>query len=257
MHKILFSKKLTKQDHLNILKSLLIFTNTIAFLLYAFLRLLFISTPIELSDDVIAIFKTLMVGTSAALSISAILLVTEFIDRMLSQRKFSPYPALKYAGVAILTIVIFFLSSCKTQMISGVHKDLNTGMLTTYENLETQKTVLVMNNEVLNHTDIPLGENFALINDDVKGLVEKDGMVSAGCKLVITDKNGNQVLNEPDLFKGEDVFLKEKAKSLKCTISTGKPMDWDESYYVAVTFWDKYGNGKIENNFSVRMIDIP
>lgn len=257
MHRILFSKKLTKQDHVRIVKSLLIFTNITALLLYGFLRILFYNTPISATDDMIALLKTIMVGSAAALLLYSLLLMIELIDYIVSQKRPSPYPVVKYAGVAIITMFIFYLVGCKAEYHAGIHKDLNTGMVTSYENLEPASTLLVMNNEVLNHTDIPLGENFILINDDVKGLVEKDGKVSAGCKLVITDKNGKNVLTEPDLFKGEDVFLKEKAKCLKCTISTGKPMDWDENYDVAVTFWDKFGDGKIENKFKVRMIDIP
>ncbi|MBS1742924.1 MAG: hypothetical protein JST81_07770 [Bacteroidetes bacterium] len=257
MYKILFSKQLTKKDHIRIISSLLLFTNTTAILLYAFLRLLFIETPITLAEDAIGLLKTLSVGTASALGIYALLLLTELAEMLINRRKFNVYAYLRYATIAVFGILMFYLAGCNAQYHAGIHKDVNTGMVTSYENLEPGNTLLVMNNEVLNHTDIPLGENFILINDDVKGLTEKNGKVSAGCKLVITDKNGREILSEPDLFKGDDVFLKENAKSLKCTISTGKPMDWEEKYDVAVTFWDKYGNGKIENKFKVRMIDIP
>jgi hypothetical protein len=40
-------------------------------------------------------------------------------------------------------------------------------------------------------------------------------------------------------------------------VSTGKPMQWEEKYDVAVTFWDKFGDGKIENKVTIRSIDIP
>jgi hypothetical protein len=257
MYKILFSKKLTTKDHLGILKSLFIFVNITALLLYAFLRLLFYSTPIPVSDEIIALAKTFMIGSLSAIGISALLVIIDIIDFLINKNKLNLYPVLKYSGVGIFTMVIFHLAGCRAQVLAGMHKDLNTGMVTSYQNIEPGSTLLVMNNEILNHTDIPLGENFILINDDVKGLVEKNGNVSAGCKLLITDKSGKTILNEPDLFKGEDIFLKEKARSLKCTISTGKPMNWDENYDVTVTFWDKYGDGKIENKFSLRMIDLP
>jgi len=44
---------------------------------------------------------------------------------------------------------------------------------------------------------------------------------------------------------------------LKCTVSTGESMKWEEKYNVAVNFWDKNGNGKIENKVTIRMIDLP
>jgi hypothetical protein len=43
-----------------------------------------------------------------------------------------------------------------------------------------------MNNEVLNHTDIPVGESFILANDNIKGTVVENGKVSVGCSLQIS-----------------------------------------------------------------------
>jgi len=57
-------------------------------------------------------------------------------------------------------------------------KDFNTGLTTTYSG---EKVFIVMNDEVIGHTDIPLGEKFTIINDKLKGLKEKDGKVSVGC----------------------------------------------------------------------------
>ncbi len=257
MNKILSSGKLTTADHLRIFKGIFIATNGTALLLFFFLRILFYNTPITLKEDMAALLNTLMIGTVVAIGLYTILLIIEIADHIFSKKKIRLYPALQVAGISLFSLLLVYLSSCNNAVLSGVHKDLNTGVTTNYKNMEPGSTVLVMNNEVLNHTDIPLGENFVLINDDVKGLVEKDGKVSAGCELTITDKQGKQLLHEADLFKGEDIFLKENARALKCTISTGKPMNWEEHYDVAVTFWDKYGSGKIENKFSVRMIDIP
>jgi hypothetical protein len=123
--------------------------------------------------------------------------------------------------------------------------------------METEKVLLVMNNEVLNHTDIPLGESFLLVNDGIRGMQVKNGKVTVGCSLKISDQKGKVLMEEKDLFAGHDVFEEKDAKMLKCTVGTGKPMEWEEKYNVAVTFWDKNGNGKIENNVIIRCIDIP
>jgi hypothetical protein len=64
-------------------------------------------------------------------------------------------------------------------------------------------------------------------------------------------------MNEPDLFKGKDLLKKEDARMLRCTISTGEPMEWEELYTAEVRFWDKFGKGSITNTVTVRMIDIP
>lgn len=257
MNKIFSSGKLTKADHVRIFKGIFIASNATALLLFIFLRILFYNTPITLEEDMLALLNTLIIGSVVALGLYMILLIIEIADHIFSKKEMRLLPALQVVGISIFSILLVYLSSCNVGVVSGVHKDFNTGVTTHYKNMEAGKTLLIMNNEVLNHTDIPLGENFILINDEVKGLVEKDGKVSAGCELNIKDKQGNQLLHEADLFKGEDVFLKENATALKCTISTGKPMKWEELYDVTVTFWDKYGTGKLENKFSIRVIDIP
>jgi hypothetical protein len=257
MNRILSSKTLSIKDHFRIFKTCFIVTNAASLLIFVFLRLLFYNNNIPVMEDLTDILKTLLTGTVIAMVLSSLLLIVEIADYLFTSKKAIVYAPVKYAVLAAFTLIIFLLASCKTKILQGIHKDLNTGITTTYKNMEPEKTLLVMNNEVLNHTDIPLGENFMLINDGVQGLVEKEGKVAIGCRLSIADKQGQKILEEPDLFKDGGVYSKEKARSLKCTISTGNPMKWDEHYDVSVVFWDKNGSGKIENNFSVRMIDIP
>ncbi len=164
-------------------------------------------------------------------------------------------PMIQSLGIALFTS---FLLACSGQPMVGVNKDMNTGMVTTYSKLKPEETVLVMNEEKLGHTQIPLGENFVVINNKVKGLVVKDNKVSIGCSLVISDSNGKELMHEEDLFKDNGGIYNEKdAEHLRCTVSTGKPMEYEKSYNVAVRFWDKYGSGSIENKFSIEIIDLP
>jgi hypothetical protein len=53
------------------------------------------------------------------------------------------------------------------------------------------------------------------------------------------------------------VFDAQDATYLKCTVSTGQPMAWEEKYTVQATFWDKYGDGRITNEVVIRAIDMP
>lgn len=114
-----------------------------------------------------------------------------------------------------------------------------------------------MNDEVLNHTDIPVGESFILANDFIKGITVEDGKVAVGCSLQITDTSGKVILDEKDIFKNGGVYYEEEAQLLKCTVSTGSPMEAEEYYDVAVKFWDKKGIGFINNKVRVHMIDMP
>ena len=69
---------------------------------------------------------------------------------------------------------------------------------------------------------------------------------------------GKELLREEDLLKDNSGIYDEKdAEYLKCTVSTGKPMEYDKKYNVVVRFWDKYGSGSIENKFAIDIIDLP
>lgn len=221
---------------------------------YAWVRALLFEARFSLADDGIVILKAIGTGWMLILSIRLawhlLLATAEKIQAMSMQSFMKTQWAIKILVVIILSGVLF---ACNAQV--GVNKNLNTGMVTSYKGISTEETKMIMNDEELNHTDIPIGESFVIVNDNVKGLTVKDGKVSVGCSLTITDKTGKVLLSEPDLFKGHDVF--EKADRLRCTVSTGSPMKWEEKYNVHVVFTDKYGTGKIENDVTIRMIDIP
>lgn len=225
---------------------------------YALARLIFFEVRLSFREDFSPLVKIILTGW---LAVSIFNCVFHIIHKLSPQIRYT-LMRFKFAPIRRqFIIVVLFLSvliyACNGQSPIGVSKDLNTGLTTKYNGIKPGKTFLVMNEEVLNHNDIPIGESFQLINDQVEGLVEKDGKVSIGCALKITDKEGTVLLDNADLFKGKDLFEKKDARMLRCTINTGEPMEWEELYDVSVTFWDKYGKGKIENTVKIRMIDIP
>lgn len=232
-----------------------IVTTAIALVLYGFFRLLFIDFRISVTEDLYNLLS--LSGTAALISVCifAVYLFTEFADYRLKQPlkwKWS------YVSVPVVIIVVsLVLASCGSSPVTGFKKNLNTGMVTNYKGLTTENATLIMNNEELNHTDIPLGEAFVLLNSGVNGFTLKDNKAKVGCALKISDKKGNILLNEPDLFKGNDSFSSKDAANLRCTISTGAPMESEEHYDVEVVFSDKQGTGTIENKFTIRAIDMP
>lgn len=56
--------------------------------------------------------------------------------------------------------------------------------------MEPEWVFLLMNEGVLNPKDIPLGEKFLEINENVKGPTEKNGKISIGCSLKMNDQKG-------------------------------------------------------------------
>ena len=224
---------------------------------YAWVRALLFEDPFSLRADAVVLMKT--IGTAWLIMITIrliwyiIVAIGENVRRLNLHTLFETRWTMKLSAVILLSTTLY---GCNGQN-SGISKDLNTGMITSYNGLTTTESKIIMNGEVLNHTDIPIGESFVITNEKVKGLTVKNNKVSVGCSLRITDKNGKILLSSSDLFKDNDVFEKEKVDYLKCTVNTGKPMKWEEMYDVSVVFSDKYGKGKIENKVRIRMIDIP
>lgn len=228
---------------------------------YAWARLIFFEVPLSFSEDIPHLLRMSLTGWMLMSAFMGCYEAAKWvtINQRLPRLPQIPFRRMAIWRPALLLIVLcsLLLFACNGQVVTGVNKDLGTGLTTSYTGIKPARSMLVMNDEVLNHNDIPIGESFQLINDQVDGLVEKDGKVSVGCSLRITDKNGKVIMDQPDLFKSKDVFEKKDARMLRCTISTGEPMEWEELYDVKVVFWDKFGTGKIENTVTIRMIDIP
>lgn len=239
-------------------RMLLVICNTAGIFIYGFLHFLFFDFPFETINELKIVAKIIATASCFALSVSLLVLLCDAAEVLVRSKKAKLAPMLTKTLSAAAVLLVIFLLSCNGPIISaGIKKDFNTGMSSSYTGMEPAKVFLVMNGEELSHTDIPLGESFLLINDGINGIVVKDGKVKVGCSLSITDQQGKVLLDEKDLFAGHDEFAEKDAKMLKCTVSTGEPMKWEEKYNVAVTFWDKNGTGKIENKVTIRSIDIP
>ena len=216
-------------------------------------------------NSALAVINTFLLyfypGLSTAIPQARVYLKTISAASIIGSNKMNQF-LLKTARMNHISILLFVLLSvciisCQSHTSAGIKKDLSTGLKTEYKNIEPEEAMLVMNDEVLNNNDIPLGNQFAIVNKSVKGLTEKEGKISLGCSLLITDMKGNVILSEPDLFKDNGTVDAEKSAYLKCTVSTGKPMEWKEKYNVKTGFWDKWGDGKITNEVTIRMNDIP
>ena len=226
--------------------------------IFAWLRLIFFEVPFSLQEDAVTLAKVVVTGWLMVIGIKGAFYALLGVCELVRSRSLRPLFEKRWVALFVATIVLSAIfASCDAQAHAGIKKDFNTGLTASYKGIEPGEVHLVMNEEVLNHTDIPIGESFWLVNKNVKGLTVKEGNISVGCSLVITDKSGKKLLEAADLFSGKDVFAKENANYLKCIVNTGKPMEWEEKYKVVATFWDKYGTGKIVNTVTIRAIDIP
>lgn len=232
-----------------------------ALLICVFFGLLVYSHPFFLLTDVKVTGAIALTVLGIAGSLFLLDRCLAFVEAFLYRRAGNQGPLLAIlATVGLLAFTGCDQTTVSTKVKGVVQGTVNhpaTGMTATYRNMEAEEIKLVMNDEVLGHTDIPLGEKFYIINEGVKGLIDKEGMVSIGCSLQITDEQGNVIMDEPDLFSGNDIFKKEEATFLRCAVSTGRPMETEYYYTVRAKFWDKYGDGFIANTVRIRAIDIP
>jgi hypothetical protein len=147
--------------------------------------------------------------------------------------------------------------SCDKIPQTGIINNVTNGVTTTYKNLKPEEVLKVMNDEVVQHDQVVLGESLEVITNKVTGFTERDGRVSVGGELKVMDHSGKVLLHIDDLFDPERTFHRDSISFLRCTVSTGAPMKYNESYDVEIRYWDKFGDGEIVNEFTMEIIDVP
>lgn len=242
-------KNITQSFYLALLFSLTV---------YLWVRILLFDIPFTIAEDGSIVIKMLFtcwaIIVSCRLGFNSLYFIA--LNRQQILNGSIPVKNKLLQLVTGITIVAF-LTGCNGRIAVGIKKDLNTGMTTNYNGISIEDSKIIMNDEVLNHTDIPIGESFVIVNEGIEGLTVKDDKVAVGCSLEIIDENGKVLLSEPDLFKDVNAFNKDSVQYLRCAVNTGAPMQWEENYIVKTVFTDKYGTGRIENEVMIRMIDVP
>ena len=157
----------------------------------------------------------------------------------------------------LIFLLPIFTIACDNIPQTGMIKDITSHITTNYTNIKPEEVFIYMNEERCNHNQIPLGHEFQLVNNKIKGLKVKDGKVSVGGSMKISDKKGKVLLEIKDLFGENNVFEKDSVTFLRATISTGSPMEYDSLYDVTINYWDNYGTGTLENKMEIEIIDLP
>jgi hypothetical protein len=254
-----FNGQFNAAMHFRLFSKLLKCCLAISITVYVLVHLILFDIPFEWPDEIYTLAKILLTGSIFASIISSIIIIADLLDMIFKKRhsfELKPVPVKRIAIMMLLLIAV--VSACSAQEpATGMVKDITTGLSASYKNIKPGKVLLVMNDEIIHHTDIPLGESFYLVNNNIKGLTVKEGKVAVGCALTIKNKAGKTLLHSDDLFNRNDTFKKDSVSFLRCKVSTGNPMKWEEKYYVTVIFWDKYGTGRIENKVAIRCIDLP
>lgn len=139
--------------------------------------------------------------------------------------------------VSVMLMVLF--SSC--QYSKGVKHSLATGLTSKYNGFAVEDVYLADGDgNALKSNQVPLGSTVMVIADGVENYQVKDGRVYPGCTIVLTGKNGEELLNVPDAFADmKDGKDQNEASVLKAYLNTGSPMEVGKTYHVYVRFYDK------------------
>ncbi len=146
---------------------------------------------------------------------------------------------MKKGSLLTFVVFLFILSSCNFS--KGVKKDLATGLSASYNGFGIEDIYLAdANGNRLSNNKIPMGAKLAIVSTGVKYYAVKDGKAYPGCRIVLTDKAGKEVINLPDAFSDMVNGTPEnEASTLQATLNTGNPMIAGETYHLAVRFFDK------------------
>jgi predicted small secreted protein len=141
--------------------------------------------------------------------------------------------------VSIFLAVLFLITSCNFS--KGVKKDLSTGLSTSYNGFAVEDVYLMDSAENrLNSNSISLGNVVLIRATGVENFQEKDGKAFPGCSILLTDKDGKEVLNIKDAYAElKDGVPVTDAKTLTASVTTGNPMVAGETYHLTTTFFDK------------------
>ena len=140
-----------------------------------------------------------------------------------------------------IPVVLTLLFGMSCNFSQGVKKDLNTGLTTNYKGFRIDDCFLADEaGNKLSSNKVDMGTTLFIVATGVSNYKEKNGRVYPGCKVVLTDASGKELLNLPDAFADmKDGFKPEEATRLSARLSTGDPMQKGGNYNLKAVFFDK------------------
>ena len=149
------------------------------------------------------------------------------------------------------------LYACSGGFSKGVKKDLSTGLSTSWNGFAVDDVYLTVDDSKLSSNKVTLGKVVKIIANGVGNHKVKEGRVFPGCSILLTDKNGKELLNLADAFADiKDGFESDKAGMLTATLNTGTPMVVGQTYHLKTRFYDKLNKeSEIVSNVDLVMND--
>jgi len=146
-------------------------------------------------------------------------------------------------------LTVMFLSACNFS--AGTKKDLTTGLSYSYNGFGVTEVYFVDADNIPKGTnEVELNSEVAIVVQGIENYTLVDEKAYPGMSLYVTDKNGNQIIAESDMFESNIGYSAEDASVLRGTITIGEPMVAGETYRTELKIWDK---NKPENTIAVSL----
>lgn len=146
-------------------------------------------------------------------------------------------------------ITVTLLTACSFS--AGTKKDLTTGLSYSYNGFNVSEVYFVdSDNLPKGSSEVELNSQVAIVVQGIENYMLVNDKAYPGMSLYVTDKNGNQVIGEADMFESNIGYSAEDASVLRGTITVGEPMVSGETYHVELKIWDK---NRTDNTISVSL----
>lgn len=145
----------------------------------------------------------------------------------------------RYAVVLLSLFIVSCNGGC--HFSKGYKKDVRTGLTSRYNGLSVSEVYLANGEVQLYSNKVPMESKVLVVAKGLSNFTLREGKVFPGCRMVVTDKAGNKVLNIPDLFEAytDKGVAPEDARTVSASLTVGRPMTQGNTYHLAVDIFDK------------------
>ncbi|NBU97281.1 MAG: hypothetical protein EBS19_03530 [Spirochaetia bacterium] len=137
--------------------------------------------------------------------------------------------------LASISLFLFAIGCSK-----GTNKDFKTGLSYNYNGFSVSEVLLAgPDNIAMKSNEVQMNTSVAIVIQGLENYTLKDDKAFPGMMLTVSNKNGEEVIHNDDLFADTEGYSATDASILRGTFPIGEPMVIGETYHVKMRVWDK------------------
>ena len=157
----------------------------------------------------------------------------------------------------IIFLIVVSLATFSCDFKKSFNKDLETGLTTSGDGLDCEDVYISVDEEKINRNSFIYGEDVYLNFQGIEGFTKEGENVFPGMELFVTNKAGEKILFEKDLYADYSDGVNLSPLQLNANLTVADPIHSKNDYTLFLKIWDKKGDGtfKAEMDFSVKPND--